>query len=358
MLGTLWLIPILPLAGAVLCLLLGLRGARKAVVTAVGVGSAGLATVATFVALWQYLHQAEPVLVERYFTWISAGRFTVSASFQLDALSAIMVAFVTFVGFLIHLYSVGYMHHEPDTAYGRYFAYLNLFMFVDADAGARRQPAGAVRRLGGRRALLVPADRLLVRRRTGAPRPARRPSSSTASATSASCSGCSSHSRPSARSSSARCSALRRPNRQLYAGTATAHRPAPVRRRDGQVGPDPALRLAARRHGRPDPGLGPDPRRHHGHRRRLHGRPMQRVLPAQPGGDARGRRSSAALTACSRRPSVWPRTTSRRCWPTRRSPSSATCSSACGRRAPSSAAIFHVVTHAFFKACCSSAPDR
>ncbi len=129
MLGTLWLIPILPLAGAVLCLLLGLRSARKPVVTTVGVGSVALTTVATFVALWQYLHQSEPVLVERYFTWISAGRYTVSASFQLDALSAIMVAFVTFVGFLIHLYSVGYMHDEPDTAYGRYFGYLNLFMF-------------------------------------------------------------------------------------------------------------------------------------------------------------------------------------------------------------------------------------
>jgi len=68
MLGTLWLIPILPLAGALLCLLLGARGARKAIVTAVGVGSVGLTTVATYVALWQYLQQAEPVLIERYFT--------------------------------------------------------------------------------------------------------------------------------------------------------------------------------------------------------------------------------------------------------------------------------------------------
>ena len=59
----------------------------------------------------------------------SAGEISVNASLQLDPLSAVMMAFVTFVGFLIHLYSVGYMHGEPDRAYSRYFSYLNLFMF-------------------------------------------------------------------------------------------------------------------------------------------------------------------------------------------------------------------------------------
>jgi NADH-quinone oxidoreductase subunit L len=56
-----------------------------------------------------------------------AAEWFVDASFRLDALSALMIAFVTFVGFLIHVYSVGYMGH--DKGYGRYFAYLNLFMF-------------------------------------------------------------------------------------------------------------------------------------------------------------------------------------------------------------------------------------
>ena len=55
------------------------------------------------------------------------GEWFVDAAFRLDALSALMIAFVTFVGFLIHVYSVGYMGHEE--GYGRYFAYLNLFMF-------------------------------------------------------------------------------------------------------------------------------------------------------------------------------------------------------------------------------------
>jgi NADH-quinone oxidoreductase subunit L len=129
MLGSLWLIPILCLAGAMVNLGLGLLRARKPLVTIVGVGSVGAATIATFVALWQYLHQPQTELVETYFTWIAAGRFLVDASFQLDPLSAVMIAFVTFVGFLIHLYSVGYMHGESDAGYARYFAYLNLFMF-------------------------------------------------------------------------------------------------------------------------------------------------------------------------------------------------------------------------------------
>ncbi len=129
-LGSLWLIPVLCLAGALVNLALGAVRAPKAVVTVVGVGSVAAATVAAYAALWQYLHQPQAVVVEPYFTWISAGSVTIDASFQLDPLSAVMIAFVTFVGLLIHLYSVGYMHGESDRGYARYFAYLNLFMFA------------------------------------------------------------------------------------------------------------------------------------------------------------------------------------------------------------------------------------
>jgi NADH-quinone oxidoreductase subunit L len=129
-LDVLWLIPALCLAGALANLALGVVRAPKVVVTVVGVGSVGAATVAAYAALWQYLHQPLDVLVRPYFTWISAGSITIDASFQLDPLSAVMVAFVTFVGLLIHLYSVGYMHGESERGYARYFAYLNLFMFA------------------------------------------------------------------------------------------------------------------------------------------------------------------------------------------------------------------------------------
>jgi NADH-quinone oxidoreductase subunit L len=130
MLGSLWLIPILCLAGAIVNLLLGAFKAPKPVVTTVGVGSVGASTVMAYVALWQYLRQPYSEIIERYFTWISAGEISVNASFQLDPLSAVMMAFVTFVGFLIHVYSVGYMHGETEAGYARYFAYLNLFMFA------------------------------------------------------------------------------------------------------------------------------------------------------------------------------------------------------------------------------------
>jgi NADH-quinone oxidoreductase subunit L len=130
MLGSLWVIPILCLAGAVMNLVLGALKVPKPVVTAVGTGSVGSATVAAYIALWQYLQQPHSEIIERYFTWISAGEITVNASLQLDPLSAVMMAFVTFVGFLIHVYSVGYMHGESDEGYARYFAYLNLFMFA------------------------------------------------------------------------------------------------------------------------------------------------------------------------------------------------------------------------------------
>ena len=129
MLGSLWLIPIVCLAGAGLNLVLGALRTRKPIVTVVGVGSVAASTVATYVALWQYVHQPLDVVVERYFTWISAGSVTVNASFQLDPLSAVMLAFVTFVGLLIHIYSIGYMHSESDAGYARYFGFLNLFMF-------------------------------------------------------------------------------------------------------------------------------------------------------------------------------------------------------------------------------------
>jgi NADH-quinone oxidoreductase subunit L len=65
-------------------------------------------------------------LVDRVFPWIETGRVSLHASFRFDALSAVMTLVVTGVGFLIHVYSAGYMEHEED--YARYFLYLNLFM--------------------------------------------------------------------------------------------------------------------------------------------------------------------------------------------------------------------------------------
>ncbi|MCD4749315.1 MAG: NADH-quinone oxidoreductase subunit L [Thermoanaerobaculales bacterium] len=132
MLGTLWLIPIVCLVGAVVNLLLGASGARKSAITIVGVGSVGLAAIASWVTIWQFLRPSTgeyEAIVESYFTWIRFNSLEIGFSFQLDPLSVAMLAFTTLVGFLVHLYSVGYMKTETDRGYARYFAYLNLFMF-------------------------------------------------------------------------------------------------------------------------------------------------------------------------------------------------------------------------------------
>jgi NADH-quinone oxidoreductase subunit L len=124
----LWIIPLLPLAGAAINGLLGKRFSR-ALVTTIALGS----TAAAFaMALWvaaQFagLRPDQIPHIERYGTWLSAGAFSAEFGIYLDQLSLVMLLVVTGVGFLIHVYSVGYMEHEG--GYYRYFAYLNLFMF-------------------------------------------------------------------------------------------------------------------------------------------------------------------------------------------------------------------------------------
>jgi NADH-quinone oxidoreductase subunit L len=125
----LWLVPALPLAGFLVNGLLGTKLGKR-FVSVVGVGSVGLATVVAYSRLLPYLSGDRAAVVERAASWIHAGDFTADIAFRLDPLSALMTSFVTFVGFLIHVYSTGYMHHdETDAGYARFFAYLNLFMF-------------------------------------------------------------------------------------------------------------------------------------------------------------------------------------------------------------------------------------
>ena len=114
-------------------------------------------------------------------------RSSVEVGFFVDNLTAALLIVVTTIGMLVHVYSIGYMSHDP--GYWRFFAYLNLFMFSMLAAGPRRQLAGRVRRLGAGRPVQLPADRVLVPQALGARRPPRRRSSSTASATSGSRSG-------------------------------------------------------------------------------------------------------------------------------------------------------------------------
>src|SRR5215472_12248757 len=124
----LWIIPLLPLAGAAINGLLGKRF-PKAVVNAIALGS----TAAAFLyALWVAVQfgglPADQIPhIERYATWMTAGSFSAEYGMYLDQLSLVMLLIVSGVGFVIHVYSVGYMEHEG--GYYRFFAYLNIFMF-------------------------------------------------------------------------------------------------------------------------------------------------------------------------------------------------------------------------------------
>ncbi len=121
----LWLIPLVPFAGFLVNGLLG-RRFPKALVTAV----AWVATLIPFLHVLNIvLHYGSLTLpyTENVGTWITAGSFHADFAFAFDQLTLIMLLVVTGVGFLIHLYSAGYMAHEE--GYWRFFAYLNLFMF-------------------------------------------------------------------------------------------------------------------------------------------------------------------------------------------------------------------------------------
>ncbi|MGH7530816.1 MAG: NADH-quinone oxidoreductase subunit L [Gemmatimonadales bacterium] len=124
-----WLAPALALLGFVLNGALALvRPTAKTLVSLIGVGvplGAFAVGVAVFLAFAGF--HAEAPLVFRYWSWMPVGTLVLDAALQVDALSTVMVLVVTGVGSLIHLFSVGYMRDDP--GYARYFAYLNLFVF-------------------------------------------------------------------------------------------------------------------------------------------------------------------------------------------------------------------------------------
>ena len=101
---------------------------RRSLVSIIGPGVLGLAFLlaAINLVLMIGVHEAEPV-IRSYWTWIDVGSLRVDAALQLDPLSIIMALVVTSVSFIIHIYSVGYMGADP--GYARYFSYLNLFVF-------------------------------------------------------------------------------------------------------------------------------------------------------------------------------------------------------------------------------------
>jgi NADH-quinone oxidoreductase subunit L len=122
------LIPLFPFLGFVINSTLGKRLPKS-----VSGGLASLAMVASFAvaatSIWNLAGMApsERAVQETLYTWIAAGDFSVDVAFRLDPLSAVMLLVITGIGSLIHIYSTAYMHDETDSEFARYFSYLNLF---------------------------------------------------------------------------------------------------------------------------------------------------------------------------------------------------------------------------------------
>jgi NADH-quinone oxidoreductase subunit L len=125
----LWIIPLLPLLGSAINGLFGSKWPNKTV-DFVALGSTGLSFACALEAVREfspYYEANHHAFVKPFFDWIVAGNFRAGFDLQFDQLTVVMVLVVTGVGFLIHIYSTGYMAHEG--GYYRFFSYLNLFMF-------------------------------------------------------------------------------------------------------------------------------------------------------------------------------------------------------------------------------------
>src|SRR6266542_852251 len=127
MLSLLWLIPALPLASALVLVLFGARFSRRATAV-VGVGSIGLSALITILVAVSFF-SAPPAgnsYTQVLWTWIEVAGFEPQIGLYLDPLSLVMVLVVTVFGFLIHIYSSEFM--LEDEGYSRFFAYMNLFV--------------------------------------------------------------------------------------------------------------------------------------------------------------------------------------------------------------------------------------
>ncbi|MGZ8424476.1 MAG: NADH-quinone oxidoreductase subunit L [Candidatus Binatia bacterium] len=117
-------IPLIPLLGSVINLFFG-RAMGKQRAGALASAAVGASFALAFYIFWQL--PATGIFRDLVYTWIQSGSFQVNFAFQVDALTAVMLLVVTGIGLLIHIYSLGYMGHDPDMV--RFFIYLNLFIF-------------------------------------------------------------------------------------------------------------------------------------------------------------------------------------------------------------------------------------
>ena len=124
MLELIWLIPLLPLAGATV-LLCGAGQLPRSLVTGIGVGSVGLSALCVLLTALAWQDNSIPFQLHLW-TWMRVDNLVAEVSFYLDGLTLVMMSVITGVGFLIHLYSAEFM--ADDASFNRFFAYMNLFV--------------------------------------------------------------------------------------------------------------------------------------------------------------------------------------------------------------------------------------
>ena len=130
-----FLIILLPLIGAAINGLLFSSGlikkdheSERTIVSIIGCSSIFLAALISTYLFFQLIQNNNPAgIIQNSFTWIVSGELNIGFGFLFDNISSVMTLVITWVGFLIHIYSIGYMHN--DKSYARYFMYLNLFIF-------------------------------------------------------------------------------------------------------------------------------------------------------------------------------------------------------------------------------------
>ncbi len=129
MLDLVYLIPIIPLLGFLILGLFGKAIKNEAIIGIIGSGTVGVSLVLAILIFLEMLSNpiSAPHIVTIY-KWFEAGGLNISISYQIDQLSMLFTLVVTGVGFLIHIYSIGYMH--GDRSFYRFFSYMNLFIFM------------------------------------------------------------------------------------------------------------------------------------------------------------------------------------------------------------------------------------
>ncbi len=129
MVNFVYLVPLFPLLGFVTLMLVGRRMGEPGAgyLATAACGGAFIATAVTFFGI-RALEEEERQVTKTLFEWVPAGDFSVNVGFLVDPLSVAMLLFVTGIGTLIHLYSVGYMHGDPN--FSKFFIYLNMFIFA------------------------------------------------------------------------------------------------------------------------------------------------------------------------------------------------------------------------------------